>query len=113
YYQGVTVVARILARPRADAQRLEAEAVRALGRYFDPLIGGPDATGWPFGWPVQSGEVYAVLQRLPGLDLIEDVKLFGADPVTGKRGEPTDRITIDAHGLVFSYQHQVRAMGGR
>ncbi len=113
YYQGVTVVARILARPRADAQRLEAAAVRALNYYFDPLTGGPDASGWPFGRPVQAGEVYAVLQGLPGLDLIEDVKLFGADPVTGKRGEPTDRIAIDPQGLVFSYQHQVRTMGGR
>ncbi|MPV48632.1 putative baseplate assembly protein [Pseudactinotalea sp. HY160] len=113
FYQGVTVVARILARPRADSARLEAEAVRALNYYFDPLTGGPDATGWPFGRPVQAGEVYAVLQRLPGLDLIEDVKVFGADPLTGKRGEPTERIAIDQHGLVFSYQHQVRAMGGR
>src|SRR5699024_6297932 len=66
YYQGVTVVARILARPRAVAQRLEAAAVRALNYYFDPLTGGPDASGWPFGRPVQAGEVYAVLQGLPG-----------------------------------------------
>lgn len=113
FYQGVTVVARIAARPRADAQRLEARAVEALNTYFDPITGGPDGDGWPFGRPVQAGEVYAVLQRLAGLELIEDVKLFGADPITGKRGEPTTRIDLDPNGLVFSYQHQVRASGGR
>ncbi|WP_147915531.1 putative baseplate assembly protein [Ruania zhangjianzhongii] len=113
FYQGVTVVARIAARPRANAERLERQALEALNAYFDPITGGPDHAGWPFGRPVQAGEVYAVLQQLTGLELIEDVKLFGADPITGKRGEPTTRIDLDASGLVFSYQHQVRASGGR
>ncbi len=113
FYQGVTIVARLAAKPRADGERLEREAVTALNRYFDPVTGGPDSTGWPFGRPVHAGEVYAVLQGLRGTELVEDVKLFGADPVTGKRGDPVQRLDLDAHGLVFSYQHQVRVIGGR
>ncbi|ROR97603.1 putative phage baseplate assembly protein [Salana multivorans] len=111
-YQGVTVVARLAATLRAAPALLELEALRALNRYFDPLVGGPDGTGWPFGRPVQTGEVYAVLQRLPGTDLVEDVRLFAADPITGKRGEPVPRIDIDPNALVFSFRHQVR-VGGR
>ncbi|NUU15789.1 putative baseplate assembly protein [Cellulomonas humilata] len=110
FYQGVTVVARITPRPRASVPLLQAEAVRALNRYFDPLRGGPDGVGWPFGRPVQAGEVYAVLQRLPGTELVEDVKLFAADPLTGRRGEPLQRIDLDAHALVFSFRHQVRVL---
>ncbi|WP_163541673.1 putative baseplate assembly protein [Occultella kanbiaonis] len=112
FYQGVTVVARLSPRPRTTAHVLERDAVRALNRYFDPLTGGLDGEGWPFGRPVQAGEVYAVLQRLPGTELVEDVKLFAADPITSRRGEPVQRIELDQHALAFSYRHQVRVTAG-
>ncbi|MER7755101.1 putative baseplate assembly protein [Kitasatospora sp. NPDC097643] len=108
YYQGVTVVAELRPRPPHSRVELQQEALTALYRYFNPLTGGPDGTGWPFGRPVQSGEVYAVLQRLPGVELVERVRLFPADPRTGQRGEAVDRIQLAAHALVFSYEHQVR-----
>ncbi len=112
FYQGVTVVARLTPRPRAAKTLLEQEAVRALNAYFDPLRGGPDGDGWPFGRPVQAGEVYAVLQRLPGCELVEDVKLFAADPITGRRGDAVQRIDLDKHALAFSFRHQVRVVAG-
>ena len=59
YYQGVTVVATLVARPRTSSEELRRAAVLALNRYYSPLTGGPDRTGWPFGRPVQAGEVYA------------------------------------------------------
>jgi predicted phage baseplate assembly protein len=108
FYQGVTVVARIRARSHGDANALTVRAMRALYRYLDPLAGGPDRNGWPFGRPVQSGEVYGVLQALSGVDLVEDVRLFGADPVTGDRGAATTRLDLPPTALVFSYDHQVR-----
>lgn len=111
-YQGLTVVARVLARRRVDPERLRAEAVSALYGYFNPLTGGPDGRGWPFGRPVHVGEVYAVLQRLTGTELVEDVKLFAADPTTAQRGDPTDRLVIDPDALVFSFGHQVRVTRG-
>lgn len=106
-YQGVTVVARIRARPRTSVERLESGALEALYRYFHPVTGGPDKHGWPFGRPVQVGEVYSVLQRLPGVELVEDARLFAADPVTGQRGKAVQRIDIGPHALVFSFEHQV------
>jgi predicted phage baseplate assembly protein len=108
FYQGVTVVARIRARSHRDLNVLTRRAVRALYGYLDPLSGGPDRDGWPFGRPVQAGEVYGVLQALPGVDLVEDVRLFGADPVTGDRGAATARLDLPPAALVFSYDHQVR-----
>ncbi|HCX84486.1 MAG TPA: putative baseplate assembly protein [Micrococcales bacterium] len=111
-YQGVTVVARLTATLRAAPALLEAEAVAALNRYLDPLRGGPAGTGWPFGRPLQVGEIFAVLQRLPGTELVDDVRLFAADPLTGKRSEPVQRLDLDPHGLVFSFRHQVRVGRG-
>jgi predicted phage baseplate assembly protein len=108
YYQGVTVVARARARRGVDTAELTGRAARALYAYLDPLTGGPDGDGWPFGRPVQAGEVYGVLQALRGVDIVEEVRLFGADPVTGERGGATARLDLPAHALVFSYGHQVR-----
>ncbi|MGW7631733.1 putative baseplate assembly protein [Streptomyces griseoincarnatus] len=105
-YQGVTVVAR-LATAAADTDRVRDAALDALFRHINPLSGGPDGTGWPFGRPVQYGEIFGILQRATGNALVEEIRLFPADPVTGRRGAPEDRIDVAAGALVFSYQHQV------
>ncbi|HEV8561807.1 MAG TPA: putative baseplate assembly protein [Actinophytocola sp.] len=108
FYQGVTVVAQLIARPRTTPERLRERATRALYEYLDPVRGGPDGGGWPFGRPVQQGEIFAVLQRIPGVDLVEDVRLFGADPVTSQRGRAVPRLDLPANALVFSFEHQIR-----
>jgi predicted phage baseplate assembly protein len=107
-YQGVTIVARVRAKATANLKRLEAATLAALNRYFHPTVGGPDGRGWPFGRPVHIGEVYAVLQHVEATEYVEEARLFPADPVSGDRGEPTDRLDLDPHALVFPYQHRVR-----
>ncbi len=109
-YQGITVVARLRAGPRADPERVRLDAVAALRHYFDPLVGGPDGSGWPWGRPAQAGDAFGVLQRIHGVDVVEDVRLFGANPVTGERGEATARLELASNSLVFSYEHQVRVV---
>ncbi|MEW6223628.1 MAG: putative baseplate assembly protein [Chloroflexota bacterium] len=110
-YRGITVVAKLKARNRVNPTRLQEEALAALYEYFNPITGGPDGTGWPFGRPVNVGEVYSVLQGIRGTELVEDARLFGADPVTGQRGQQTPRLELEAHALVFSYEHQVLVEG--
>jgi predicted phage baseplate assembly protein len=113
FYQGVTVVARLRARGGTAVTTLRERALRALYDYLNPLDGGPDGTGWPFGRPISAGEIHAVLQRVDGLDLVEELLLFAADPITGERGEnPVQRLELGANALVFSYAHQVRALPG-
>ncbi|SDD34018.1 putative baseplate assembly protein [Actinokineospora iranica] len=104
-YQGVTVVARLVASTAANEVR-EA-ALDALYRYLNPLRGGPEGIGWQFGRPVQFGEVFAVLQQVPGVGLVEEVRLFPANPLTGERGGLVERVDVAANALVFSHQHQV------
>ena len=110
-YRGVTVVAKLRPRASANPTRLQADALDALYHYFHPVTGGPDRSGWPFGRPVHVGEVYSVLQGLRGTELVEDARLFGADPVTGQRGQAVQRLAIEPHALVFSYEHQVLVEG--
>ncbi len=109
-YQGITVVARLRSTSRADPDRVHRDAVGALHRYFDPLVGGPDGKGWPWGRPVQAGDAFGVLQAVAGVDVVDDVRLFGANPVTGDRGPVTTRVELDPNSLVFSYEHQVQVI---
>ncbi|MGW1016701.1 putative baseplate assembly protein [Streptomyces niveus] len=111
FYQGVTVVASVQTERGAVAEKVREAALAALYGYFNPLTGGPGGQGWPFGRPVQSGEAFAVLQRVPGVDLVEDVRLYRADPVNGERTDATTKIPLDRHALVFSYEHQLRVRG--
>ncbi|MFE9603077.1 putative baseplate assembly protein [Streptomyces hokutonensis] len=111
FYQGITVVATVHAFRGVDTDRVRRQAHDALYRHLDPLTGGSDGKGWPFGRPVQSGEVFAVLQRVPGVELVDEVVLHPADPLTGKRGDPTDRIDLERPSLVFSFDHRVRVIG--
>ena len=110
-YQGVTAVVRIRAQQGVSTVRLQELAITALYQYFHPIEGGPQGTGWPFGRPILLGEVHAVLQRLTGVELVEDARLFAADPISGERGGSVDRIELSPNALVFSYDHQVLVDG--
>jgi predicted phage baseplate assembly protein len=107
-YQAVTVVAELSAAPRANTARIRDEAVARLHRYFDPITGGPTGDGWPWGRPVQAGEAYLALAGIDGVDLVQQLRLFGANPVTGERGAATDRLELAPNSLVFSFEHQIR-----
>ena len=106
-YRGITVVARLRAKSHTDPSRLQQAALDALYAYFHPTMGGPDGGGWPFGRPATTGEVYSALSHVRGTELVDDVRLFGADPTTGQRGKATERLDVEPHALVFSYEHQV------
>jgi len=106
-YRGVTVVARVRAREHADRDRLQPVALRALYHYLSPLTGGGDGKGWPFGRTVQAGGIYSVLQHLPGVEQVEEVRLYAADPVTGERGSQVEKVEMGRESLVFSYGHEV------
>ncbi|MFF0559915.1 putative baseplate assembly protein [Streptomyces sp. NPDC004266] len=113
FYQGVTVVATLHSFRAAEAERVRAEALDALYAYLDPLTGGAHGEGWPFGRPLRAGEVFAALQRVPGVELVDEVLLHPADPLTGRRGEATDRIELAPSALLFPFDHRVRVIEAR
>ncbi|MFI9464834.1 putative baseplate assembly protein [Streptomyces xiamenensis] len=111
YYQGLTVVATVHAYRGTDIDQVRQRAHDALFEHLDPITGGADGTGWPFGRPVQAGEIFAVLQRVPGVELVDQVSLHPADPLSGKRGDATDRVNLGPGALPFSFDHRVRVIG--
>ncbi|MGA5874181.1 putative baseplate assembly protein [Streptomyces cinereoruber] len=113
FYQGVTVVATLHAFRAADAERVRAGALDVLYAYLDPLTGGAHGEGWAFGRPLRAGEVFAALQRVPGVELVDEVLLHPADPLTGRRGDATDRIELGPSALLFPFDHRVRVIEAR
>jgi hypothetical protein len=58
-------------------------ATRALRRFLDPLCGGHDGKGWPFGRAVYVSELYALLDPLPGIESLDEVVILDTGRATG------------------------------
>ena len=52
------------------ATAVQRAAIAALEKFFDPLEGGPDGSGWPFGRAVYVSEIYQILTRVPGVQSV-------------------------------------------
>jgi predicted phage baseplate assembly protein len=114
-YVWLTAVVSVSARRGFDPEEVRVDVLRALYRLFDPLHGGPDSTGWPFGRSVQLHEVQAALAAIQGVDMAQEVtvQIFPADvdpeqPEKGRRKAAVQRLDLPDTGLVYSYEHQVR-----
>lgn len=109
-YLWLTVLVALSASPGFGLEEVRTDVLRALYRLYDPLIGGPDGTGWPFGRSVQSQEVLAALARIRGVDMSRNVvvRLRPAEPDTGRHSAEVERMDLPPTGLVYSFDHQVR-----
>ena len=97
----VSVKATLRTRRGANATSLRAEAQRRIDAFFDPLTGGPDGGGWPFGRPVFRTEVLAVLDALPDVTAVEAMALVRGDGAD----DLCNNIALCPHGLVRSGTH--------
>lgn len=50
-----------------EAEKIRAGVARALKSFFDPIRGGPDGSGWPFGRSIYVSELYQVAASVPGV----------------------------------------------
>jgi hypothetical protein len=91
------------------AKDVLSNAVQAVRTFFHPLKGGPDGKGWPFGRDVYVSEVYELLDKVKGVNYVENVALVAPSRPDGSTREQHGGtreqlvlagITIDAHELV-------------
>ena len=92
---------------KAEIQR---RAQTELYRYLNPFVGGPAGKGWPFGRDLQLGEIYGLLQRIPLVEFVEEVKLAVTEPGSAAGAAPRPappRLAVPRHGLICSNEHQI------
>ncbi len=101
-YTKVTVQARVQSRNGADAVRIRQDILQALNDFFDPLSGGPEKTGWPFGRDVYRSEVLHTIDGVPGVENVVTMELIanGGQPSCGN-------LCIGPCGLVVSGEHEI------
>jgi predicted phage baseplate assembly protein len=108
YYQGVSAVALVHAEPGRPAALVRQRAVDALNRFINPLVGGPDGTGWPFDVDINAAVVTQLLETVEGVERVDELLLFEYDLRTRQRiGAAKDVIRLDQHSLFLSAAHQV------
>jgi predicted phage baseplate assembly protein len=110
-YVPVAVAAQVKAKRGSSHQKVAADIEKRLYQYINPICGGEDGQGWPFGRSLNLSEIYAALQGIPRVDYIEEVKIFSVDPDTDQRQEATTMITIPPNSVLYSHKHEVTVVG--
>ncbi len=92
-YFPVGVRALVVPRDVGAAGPLAAQLREVLAGFLNPLTGGPDGRGWPFGRSVYLSDIAAVLEAVAGVDYVAELELLRDDVPSGTVVEvPADRI---------------------
>ena len=74
-------------------------------RFLNPLEGGFNGGGWPFGRPVFKSEVYAVVEKVSGVECVQSVGLKGEGD--GINQDSDGNVLIRQFSLVYSGVHRI------
>jgi len=110
-YQWVETEIRLRHNPLYDGATVVRDVENRLFNFLNPLIGGVDGKGWPFGRDLFMADIMAVLLAVPGVDFIRSVKLYPVSYNRGqftRTGEAVTEFSVVQHGVIVSYKHDVR-----
>jgi hypothetical protein len=74
-YVEVKVAARVKLRTGASAAKAPQRIRAVLEAFLNPLTGGPDSLGWPFGRAVFRSEILQIIDSVPGVDHVTAMTL--------------------------------------
>jgi len=109
-YIWVTVQTRIKTLPKAEPERVRYAVKAALYRFLNPVFGGPDENGWPFGRALTIDKVYALIQTVPGVEYATELNLYPIDlndPNGQRLGKNSQVINVPDNSVIVSYFHNV------
>jgi predicted phage baseplate assembly protein len=106
-YTWVSAQVHVQVKPRLDAVLVAQEIERRLYHLINPLHGGPEGTGWPFGRDLFVADIYSLVDGVEGVDYVASAKIFPVDIETGQVGDDSSRITVPDDGLICSHRHLV------
>jgi hypothetical protein len=113
-FRGLSVVVNLQASPLADIARVEEDVAHALYVYLNPLVGGSPhglGDGWPFGRPLNQGELYGVVHAVEGVEFVRILRIYETNLETGEQSaKPAGtHIVLEPDELIASGAHIVKA----
>jgi hypothetical protein len=84
-YKRLDVKATIAPMDPAEAGAVEQRTRRQLERFLHPLFGGPDQEGWEPGRAVYLSDVASVIERVEGVDYVQQLQLFFDNQLQGNQ----------------------------
>jgi predicted phage baseplate assembly protein len=106
-YRWVSVQAVIALKTKSESAAVTAAVERALNAYINPVTGGPEGDGWPFGRELYISEIYSRIQAVSGVDYVREVKLLYRDDYNGQPQDGGESIAPLADGLLVSAEHKI------
>ncbi|MEU2175260.1 putative baseplate assembly protein [Nocardia sp. NPDC019219] len=101
-YLPIDVEVTVVPHDPAEAGPVEKRATAALTRLLHPVHGGPDGSGWPPGRTVYLADVAAVLERVDGVDFVEQLTISTGGQIGG------ERIAVAPHRTVVAGELRIR-----
>jgi hypothetical protein len=75
-YRKIKIDVHLVVLPSYDLATVKNAVQENLVAFFDPLHGGQEGTGWPFGGQIFYSDVYRVIIQTPGVQRIQDNQLL-------------------------------------
>ena len=99
----INITASVEIDPGKSAENLRETMHEALNNFLDPVKGGSDSKGWPFGRDVYRSEIYQVLQNIEGIRCVKTANLSAEKCFRKENGD----ISIPKIGLVYLGDHTI------
>ncbi len=109
-YQWVDVDVRFRPAVGASADEVRQRVEDRLYAFLNPITGGQDGEGWPFGRTLFLADIMAVLLPIRGVDFVRAVHIYPVGYVNGKfvRGDEASEVAVPEIATIASYHHDVR-----
>ncbi|WP_223164720.1 putative baseplate assembly protein [Massilia mucilaginosa] len=107
HFHEVSVRATLAVAIHADFGEVLRATLRELDGYFDPLAGGGDGRGWPFGGVIKyAALVRHLIAHVPGLVALSTLNLT----VDGEALGACSDFTPQPHSLLWPLPHELRVV---
>lgn len=105
-YVKISVICKVRIKKKSSPTEVKKRVQNELKRFLDPLKGGQDGKGWPFGRAVYPSEIYQILDNIEGVDYASGVSL-SSESANGYSRKEGDIIKISRFALVVSGEHTI------
>ncbi|MCF4969151.1 putative baseplate assembly protein [Nostoc sp. CMAA1605] len=117
-YVGVAVQTEVALEPEYNHPSAQQEILGklriALYRFLNPITGGHDGQGWPFGRPVYPSDIVTLFQKFPAVRYLGVVQLFEIRYIRDhwERSQPQNPVIDPGNlGLICSWQNTALRSG--